>query len=251
MESNLTASDKVLLLNSLKQNPIRCYVCRGLLGRRYLLTSQCSWWKRLFSCRQAEVFQIAADQIQVRFKPVCCDSNEEETLSSGVKLIKIDDRLTYRLTVLRRDLATRDFEPPRGYVTVSKHGQGGFADVYKLFSCKKRCFRAFKKTKSDRLRESMKEEQRGLEDEFEILRSFSHKSIVAVYSYQIRCLEMDFCHGGSLHERLKNGRKVAEEDTKAIFKQVFSALSCTRSGASRTATSKPRTFSSPGNPRSE
>lgn len=142
-------------------------------------------------------------------------------------MIKIDDQLTYRLTILRRDLATRDFEPPRGYVAVSKHGQGGFANVYKVFNCKKWCFRAFKRIKPDRLRESMKDEQRGLEDEFEILRSFSHKSIVAVYNYhhQIRCLEMDFCHGGSLYERLKNGRKVAEEDMKVIFKQVFGALS--------------------------
>ena len=227
LESNLTASDKVLLLNSLKQNPINCYTCKSLLGRRYLLTSQCSWWKKLFGFRRTEVFQITSDQNQVRFKPVCCDSNEEEALSNEVKLIKIDDQLTYRLTVLRRDPALRDFEPPRGYLAVSKHGQGGFANVYKVFNCKKRRFHAFKKTKPDRLRDSMKDEQRGLEEEFEMLRSLRHGSIVSVYNYhhQTRCLEMDFCHGGSLYEHVKNGRKVAEEDSKAIFRQVFGALS--------------------------
>ena len=229
LESNRSATDKVLLLNALKENEtIKCYICKSLMGRRFLVSSQCSWWKRLFCCKRTEVFQIKTDPSSgtARLDPISsCLS--EETFSNGVQLIKIDDKLTYRLTFLRQDPATRDFEAPRDYLVVSKHGQGGFANVYKVYNMRKQCLRAIKKIKPDRLRDSNKDEHSSLEGEFDILKSLKHVNIINVYNYYDRpsCFEMDFCHGRSLYDHLKNGHEVSETNSKVIFKQVFSALS--------------------------
>ena len=228
LESTRHTKDRVVLKKVTDGTTIKCYTCKNLKGRRFLVTSQCSIWKRMLIFRRKKIFQLKFNGTTMH-----CQKNDDslsyELILNDNILLSVDNRLAYRFTYLITNEIIQNFHPRAGYTVLSKYGEGGFGDIFKVYCGNVQSIRALKKIKTRKIenQRDVRALQKSLEDEFLILKDLEHENIIKVYFFymNIWSFELEFCHGESLYHHLRIGTKSTECKMKNVFIQIFDALS--------------------------